>query len=631
MAHLNWIFKSFKLLVLTATLGYSTVGCYDNTGRTQAEETVPEIINSAPVVSAGSPQAVAPGTSTQLKGIAATTNQTQPLKTKWTKVSGPGTAIFTSTQSLDTAVKFSKPGTYVLRLTAQDGTLSNSDEVMVQVNAAKALEIPAFSVFEQTLTHSGKYANPYTEVEATATFTDPNGKNKTIPLFWDGETTWKMRFSPDIKGTWKWSVSSDDSGLNGKLGSFKTVDAKAKGSIQVNPNYPHHFQYQDGTPFWLKGDTNWRIFSRDDTEKLNRESVKNYIDKRAEQGFNYIHGNLMSVRENEGGLAFNSLDEETLNPAYWQEVDSRVKYMNQKGITAMLILAWSQAGNLGHWKGFPNDEARYRYARYIAARYSAFNTAFNVAGEWNEFGPKSMYQNIAQEIVKADPHDRLIGIHPGERSYSVAADFAEEDWMSFSDYQQNYSDLYERILEVRKFNKPAINSEYAYYLRDADGDGKVDKPNSKTLDEIRHATWDIVMGGGYFVTGWGTTYLGGNRDPGPFNVDDPKNRDWEAQVQQVPKLFKSLEWWKLKPIENQLEGKGTHYLLGEENRQYIVYVRNTNEPLTINLETDNPTTYRVKIYNPRLGEFSDLPKVTGTKSITLEPPSEQDWVFIISQ
>ncbi len=630
MMHSKWIYKSLKLLVLIATLAGSTVACREQAGVTQAEETTPETINLAPVVSAGSLQVVAPGKSTQLKGTVTANDNSQGLKTQWIKVSGPGTATFTNAQSPDTTVKFSKPGTYILRLTAQENNHSHSDEVMVQVNPANVLEIPAFTVFEQALTHAGNYTNPYTEVEATATFTDPNGKNKIIPLFWDGGNTWKMRFSPDLKGTWKWSVSSNDSGLNGKTGSFKATEGKTKGSIQVNSQYPHHFQYQDGTPFWFFGDTNWRIFGSDETEKLNRENVKTYIDKRAEQGFNFIHGTLMSLRGNEGGLPFNSLTEETINPSYWQEVDSRVKYMNKKGITAMLVLAWSQANNIGDWKAFASDEARYRYARYITARYSAFNTAFNVAGEWNEFGPKSLYQNIAQEIVKADPHERLIGIHPGEKSYSVA-DFAEEDWMSFSDYQQNYSNLYERILEVRKFNKPAVNSEYAYYLRDADGDGKVDKPNSGTLDEIRHATWDIVMAGGYFVTGWGTTYLGGYRDPGPFNVNDPKNRDWEEQVQHLPKLFKTLEWWKLEPIGDRLNGKGTHYLLGEKNQQYVVYVRNTKEPLTLTLDTENPTTYKVKLYNPRLGEFSNLPNVKESNSITLQPPTDQDWVFVITK
>jgi hypothetical protein len=33
-----------------------------------------------------------------------------------------------------------------------------------------------------------------------------------------------------------------------------------------------------------------------------------------------------------------------------------------------------------------------------------------------------------------------------------------------------------------------------------DGGGVPDKDNSTSLDAIRHATWDLVMAGGYVVT-----------------------------------------------------------------------------------------------------------------------------------
>ncbi|MGL5133246.1 MAG: DUF4038 domain-containing protein, partial [Planktothrix sp.] len=67
--------------------------------------------------------------------------------------------------------------------------------------------------------------------------------------------------------------------------------AQSKGGIKVNPKYPAHFIYQDGTPFWLFGDTHWTLYHHIPEEKLDRNSVKQYIDKRAQQGFNYIHSN----------------------------------------------------------------------------------------------------------------------------------------------------------------------------------------------------------------------------------------------------------------------------------------------------------------------------------------------------
>ncbi len=54
----------------------------------------------------------------------------------WTKVSGPGTVTFDDSSSIDTSATFSTTGEYTLRLTADDGTYSMSDDVRVYVNAA---------------------------------------------------------------------------------------------------------------------------------------------------------------------------------------------------------------------------------------------------------------------------------------------------------------------------------------------------------------------------------------------------------------------------------------------------------------------------------------------------------------
>jgi RHS repeat-associated protein len=56
-----------------------------------------------------------------------------PLTVAWTKVSGPGTVSFGSTNQPVTSATFSQPGTYVLRLTASDTEFSSSDEVTVVI------------------------------------------------------------------------------------------------------------------------------------------------------------------------------------------------------------------------------------------------------------------------------------------------------------------------------------------------------------------------------------------------------------------------------------------------------------------------------------------------------------------
>jgi hypothetical protein len=53
------------------------------------------------------------------------------LTTTWSKVSGVGSVAFGNPAAVDTAASFSQAGTYVLRLTAYDGSLTTADEVTV--------------------------------------------------------------------------------------------------------------------------------------------------------------------------------------------------------------------------------------------------------------------------------------------------------------------------------------------------------------------------------------------------------------------------------------------------------------------------------------------------------------------
>jgi hypothetical protein len=56
-----------------------------------------------------------------------------PTTVEWSLTSGPGTVIFASSNSEDTAVDFPGPGEYVLTLTATDGELTGSASVTVTV------------------------------------------------------------------------------------------------------------------------------------------------------------------------------------------------------------------------------------------------------------------------------------------------------------------------------------------------------------------------------------------------------------------------------------------------------------------------------------------------------------------
>lgn len=111
---------------------------------------------------------------------------------------------------------------------------------------------------------------------------------------------------------------------------------------------------------------------------------------------------------------------------------------------------------------------------------------------------RRQFIDIGEILRASDPQRRMIGIHPIAKTSNGGSsrDFNRDTkWMDFGDYQQNYVRLHENILESRIFKKPVINGEYAYWLRDNNGDGLVDKDHSANLESIRAASWDIVMAG----------------------------------------------------------------------------------------------------------------------------------------
>src|SRR5262249_15760227 len=94
-------------------------------------------LNLSPIANAGSDQSITlPANTVTLNGSG--TDDGQPngsLTYTWTKVSGPGKVTFANASQAVTTAQFSIAGTYTLRLTANDGQLSATDNVVVTVNS----------------------------------------------------------------------------------------------------------------------------------------------------------------------------------------------------------------------------------------------------------------------------------------------------------------------------------------------------------------------------------------------------------------------------------------------------------------------------------------------------------------
>ena len=98
-------------------------------------------VNQPPTVNAGLDQTITLPASANLTGTATDDNLPNPpaaLTTVWSKVSGAGTVTFANVNAINTTATFSLAGVYTLRLTANDGALTNTDDVIVTVSSGVA-------------------------------------------------------------------------------------------------------------------------------------------------------------------------------------------------------------------------------------------------------------------------------------------------------------------------------------------------------------------------------------------------------------------------------------------------------------------------------------------------------------
>ncbi|HEU5132245.1 MAG TPA: PKD domain-containing protein, partial [Pyrinomonadaceae bacterium] len=104
-------------------------------------------VNHPPVVNAGPDRTITVRDTANLQGTA--TDDGRPagstLAISWSIVSGPGTVTFENPQQASTTATFSLPGTYVLRLTANDSDLISDDDVVVTVNPSAGNQPPTVS------------------------------------------------------------------------------------------------------------------------------------------------------------------------------------------------------------------------------------------------------------------------------------------------------------------------------------------------------------------------------------------------------------------------------------------------------------------------------------------------------
>ncbi|MDS0527901.1 DUF5605 domain-containing protein [Clostridium sp. SHJSY1] len=356
--------------------------------------------------------------------------------------------------------------------------------------------------FYETTFKGPKEGNPFIEVEFTAIF--KNQKNSIeITGFYDGYGEYKIRFMPNMIGTWNFITHSNVNSLNNLTGNFECIEPSKNNHGPVKVRDKFHFEYADKTPHYSFGTTCYAWIHQ--TESLQLQTLKTLkfspFNKLRmcvfPKSYDYNH-NEPDLYAYEGSIE-SGFNYKKFNPNFFKHLENRILNLQNLGIECDLILFHPYDRWGFSEMGAKNDEL---YLKYIVSRLSAFrNIWWSMANEYDILvnqGKKTLndWERLAQLVQEYDKYDHLNSIHNCNKFYDY-----NKPWITHCSIQRiDFYRTSENTDEWRKlYDKPIVIDECAYEGNINHGWGNI------TGQEMTRRFWEGVVRGGY--VGHGETYI----------------------------------------------------------------------------------------------------------------------------
>ena len=435
-------------------------------------------------------------------------------------------------------------------------------------------ECQKFHPYEIAIRSATAHLNPFL-VEVTALLHGPDGESTAIPGYYDGDGEWKIRFSPNAEGVWRFATQSVDPVLDGHHGEVRCVangNPHVHGALGIDRSHPYHFTHEDGTrPFVLGYEANW-LWALGFTER-GAERLRRFIDLIASQGFNHVFVNAYAhdVKWRLGNTSADDFgpppayawagsnvapDHLHLNPDYWRVFDAMVRALFERGLTAHIFL--KVYNKLVNWPA-PRSLADELFFKYVVARYQGFsNVVWDFSKEsYNE--PDKVYLENRLRLIKShDGHRRLVTTHDDkpfcyDPRFATATDFLTD---------QNHYDLAATVMEQRRRRQcPVINAEFAYECGPGGRHDTAGHSHAHSAEEHVLRSWEVVTGGGY--PGYYFTHMAWD-----FMQPEVVPRGYLYHLWLVD-FMRESRWWELEP--HREFARIRCWCLANPDQEYVIY------------------------------------------------------------
>jgi len=254
-----------------------------------------------------------------------------------------------------------------------------------------------YGVHEIVLTGNGGVSNPF-DTAATVTFTPSSGVSNAITVkpFYDGGNTWRVRLYVTETGSWHWSSSSSDRGLNNNKGSFTACTSPLRGKLRQHTDNNRQWMTEDGKTFLNLSDTAYILFRspNDPWQPVTDETFRRYVKDVVDLGINlmraggcggYAGWGLYDKGTNSSYNRSNWCWEKDYDSSgsnqYWatfhldrfQTTDRRLKWLlnNYPDMYIQLIMFGKNNDVGSRWDRIPKANQR-KVIDYMVARWSAW-------------------------------------------------------------------------------------------------------------------------------------------------------------------------------------------------------------------------------------------------------------------
>ena len=518
--------------------------------------------------------------------------------------------------------------------------------------SGKPAVIAKWGRFEQSFKSTVPYSNPVQDVSLRVIFKSPMGETNEVDGFWDGGRTWRVRFSPDQPGRWKFrTVCSDktNDGLHNEFGEFICTAATGltrfakHGRVRVALDR-RHLEHADGRPFFWLADTVWngaRMSGLKDWEY--------YAGVRASQRFTVAQWAAAPGEDLKNESAYGGFpDRIAINPNFFKRLDAKLDGLGQAGILSAIAPFRELPSQTNAIAALPDDQAEL-LTRYIVARWGANPVVWLIAFE-GDSGARNVgrWKRIGQAVFGARTHAPVV-LFPGETQW-LLDEFRDQKWVDVFGYQ-SVTDITDDALKwtftgplAAEWKKepsrpliPVLPYEY----------GVIAQTGKRfSSDDVRHAAyWSLLLAPPAGVSYGGQGVVNWNANVGPKD-EQTKAADlptWHKalfmpaakQMSSLASFMTSIDFWRVRP-----EPKAVATQPGEQSPRRFIAAAGTEakdfsivyapEDRTLDLFLDAlPHSPTVSWFNPRTGENNPAVAVLAGRSCQFPTPDPGDWLLVL--